>query len=147
TASDNVQEELKRKIRIAAGAYQTMSRLSALMNPFKHGILSFQFWSRKVFRWVLVPFSLIALIPLNIILAYRTHFDWYHIYTQILALQMLYYGFVLIGKLLENKSVRSKIIFVPYYVFMMNYAAIMGAVRYFSGKQSVKWERAKRAQM
>ncbi len=147
TPSDNVQEELKRKIRISAGAYQTMSRLSSLLNPFKYGMLSFQFWSRKVFRWVLVPLSLIMLIPINIALAYRADFDSAHIYTQILYLQAFYYLLVSIGKVLENREVRSKIIFLPYYIFIMNYAAVMGALRYFSGKQSVKWERAKRAKM
>jgi hypothetical protein len=30
---------------------------------------------------------------------------------------------------------------------MMNYAAIMGGLRYFKGNQSVNWERAKRAKM
>ncbi len=147
TPSDNVKEELKRKIRIAAGAYQTMSRLPELLNPLKHGILSFQFWSRKVFRWVVVPFSMLLLIPLNIALAYQEGFDISKVFTIFLGLQIGFYAFVLLGKILENQKIHIKFIFLPYYVFVMNYAAVMGAFRYFSGQQSVKWERAKRAKM
>ncbi len=147
TPSDNVKEELKRKIRISAGAYQTMSRLPQLLNPFKYGVLSFQFWSRKVFRWVVVPFSMLLLIPLNVILSYQEHFDLRGVFTVFLTLQLFYYWLVLVGKLLENKKLSRKFIFIPYYVFVMNYAAVMGAFRYFSGRQSVKWERAKRAKM
>ena len=40
TASANVKEELKRKIRIAAGGIQTLFRLYELLNPLKYGILS-----------------------------------------------------------------------------------------------------------
>ncbi|MCF8381279.1 MAG: glycosyltransferase family 2 protein [Bacteroidales bacterium] len=45
SASENVKEELKRKIRIAAGGIQSIIRLFPLLNVFKFGILSFQFIS------------------------------------------------------------------------------------------------------
>ncbi len=147
TPSDNVKEELKRKIRISAGGYQSIERLSGLLNPFKFGLLSFQFWSRKVLRWVGVPVSMLILFPLNIYLAYMQQFDINGIYTVILMLQLAYYLVVFFGKLLSNVNVPFKFIFLPYYIFMMNYAAILGGIRYFKGNQSVNWERAKRAQM
>ncbi len=147
TPSDNVKEELKRKIRIAAGGYQVMARLPELFNPFKQGILSIQFWSRKVLRWVGVPLAMLIIFPLNILLAYQYQFDITNIYTIFLILQSVYYIFVIIGKLLSNINISFKIIFLPYYIFIMNYAAIMGGIRYFRGKQSATWERAKRAKI
>ncbi|MBN2669403.1 MAG: glycosyltransferase family 2 protein [Bacteroidales bacterium] len=147
TPSDNVKEELKRKIRISAGGYQSISRLPGLLNPFKYGILSFQFWSRKVFRWVVVPISMILLIPINLYLAYASHFDFQNTFTIVLLLQLLFYGLVLFGKIFSNVNIKLKVLFLPYYIFIMNYAAILGGIRYFKGNQSVNWERAKRAQM
>lgn len=147
TPSDNVKEELKRKIRIAAGGYQVMSRLPELFNPFKHGILSFQFWSRKVLRWVGVPIAMLLIFPLNLYLAHQNGYEASNVFTILFGLQILYYSLVLLGRLLTNVNISLKVIFLPYYIFMMNYAAILGGIRFFKGKQSVNWERAKRAKM
>jgi cellulose synthase/poly-beta-1,6-N-acetylglucosamine synthase-like glycosyltransferase len=43
TASDSLKEESKRKIRIAAGAYQSVHILKAGLNIFKYPLLSFQY--------------------------------------------------------------------------------------------------------
>ncbi len=43
TASANVKEELKRKIRISAGGIQSVIRLRSLLNFFRYGTLSFQY--------------------------------------------------------------------------------------------------------
>ncbi|MFK5970642.1 MAG: glycosyltransferase family 2 protein, partial [Candidatus Marithrix sp.] len=51
SASVNVKEELKRKIRIAAGGIQSIVRLYPLLNIFKYGLLSFQYISHRVLRW------------------------------------------------------------------------------------------------
>jgi biofilm PGA synthesis N-glycosyltransferase PgaC len=41
-SSDNIKEELKRKVRIAAGGIQSIVRLKKLMTPFEHPLLWFQ---------------------------------------------------------------------------------------------------------
>ena len=46
---------------------------------------------------------------------------------------------------MEQKETRVKILFVPYYFFIMNLSVILGFVRYLKNSQSVNWERAKRA--
>ena len=46
--SASIKEELKRKIRIAAGGFQAISRLVELLNPFKYGVLTFQYISHSV---------------------------------------------------------------------------------------------------
>ncbi|MEM1123271.1 MAG: glycosyltransferase family 2 protein, partial [Bacteroidota bacterium] len=50
--SASVKEELKRKIRIAAGGFQSVTRLARLFNIFKYGRLSFQFIYRRVFSLI-----------------------------------------------------------------------------------------------
>ncbi|MBK6282874.1 MAG: glycosyltransferase [Draconibacterium sp.] len=71
TASLKVKEELKRKIRIAAGGIQTIFRLKSLLNPFRFGILSWQYFSHKVLRWTFAPVSLILIFPVNLFIVWQ----------------------------------------------------------------------------
>jgi len=145
SASANVKEELKRKIRIAAGGIQSIIRLSPLLNPFKTGILSFQFVSHRVLRWTLAPLSLPLILVFNFFLAANAGWDdWTSVYTWLFYAQILFYTMALTGWALENRELKAKIFFIPYYFFIMNYAVILGINRYFKGQQSVNWERAKR---
>lgn len=145
SASANVQEELKRKIRIAAGGIQSIIRLSPLLNPFKHGVLSFQFISHRVLRWTLAPIALPLIFIANLILAIYFGFDNFsNIYTLLFYAQIIFYAAALLGWYFENRKIKIKLLFIPYYFFVMNYAVFLGFRRYLAGQQSVNWERAKR---
>ncbi|MEI6823342.1 MAG: glycosyltransferase family 2 protein [Bacteroidota bacterium] len=145
TSSANVKEELKRKIRIAAGGIQSVVRLRALLNPFKYGVLSFQFISHRVLRWTLAPLFLPIIFLLNILIVFTNQFSPLSFYSTMLHLQILFYVMALLGWYLENKAIKIKILFIPYYFFIMNLAVYLGFKRYLKGKQSVNWERAKRS--
>jgi cellulose synthase/poly-beta-1,6-N-acetylglucosamine synthase-like glycosyltransferase len=145
TASANVKEELKRKIRISAGGIQSVVRLRSLLNIFKYGTLSFQYISHRVLRWTLTPACLLALIPLGFALAYNEGILNFGLYSTLFWLQLLFYIAALTGWFLENRSTRIKILFVPYYFFIMNLSVVLGFFRYMKKSQSVNWERAKRA--
>jgi cellulose synthase/poly-beta-1,6-N-acetylglucosamine synthase-like glycosyltransferase len=145
TASANVKEELKRKIRISAGGIQAIVRLRSLLNIFKYGTLSFQYISHRVLRWTLTPLCLLILIPLLFILAYDEGILSFGLYSILFWLQLLFYVAALTGWFLENRETRIKILFVPYYFFIMNLSVVLGFFRYMKKSQSVNWERAKRA--
>lgn len=66
SGSADMREEQKRKVRIAAGGLQSIWRLRELLNPFRYGVLTFQYVSHRVLRWSLAPVLLFALLPLNI---------------------------------------------------------------------------------
>lgn len=141
TTSANVKEELKRKIRICAGGIQSIVWLAYLLNPFKYGWLTFQYVSHRVLRWSLVPLFMLLLIPLNVVLAKMLG----GIYSLILIGQLAFYTAALLGWFLENRQIKVKALFIPYYFFIMNYAVFLGFKRYIKGQQSVIWEKAKRA--
>lgn len=143
-ASANIHEEMKRKVRIAAGSIQTFVRLKSLSNVFKYKLLSFQYLSHKVFRWILTPIGLLMLIPLNIILAIN-EYPQVGFYTGLLLLHTCFYLLVIVGYLFRNRQLTLRTIFLPYYFFMANYAMWLGFYRYVNGKQSVNWERARRS--
>ncbi len=139
--SASVKEELKRKIRIAAGGIQAIVRLKALLNIFRYGMLSFQYISHRVLRWTVTPFALVLVFILNIFLFGRSEFYQLTFYGQI-----LFYLAALVGYALANRSVKIKAFFIPYYFFIMNYAVFRGIIRYVQGRQSVTWERAQRSE-
>ena len=144
TASANVKEELKRKIRISAGGIQSVVRLRKLLNIFHYRTLSFQYISHRVLRWTLTPLFLLLIIPVNLSLAYLDGFSLHRLYPFLLAGQILFYLAAFVGWFFENRKIRIKLLFVPYYFFIMNLSVFLGFGRYLKGNQSVKWERAQR---
>lgn len=141
SSSASVKEELKRKIRIAAGGLQAIYRLRPLLNIFRYGLLSFQYISHRVLRWTLAPLALPIVFLSNIPLALMAG----KVYQALLIAQLLFYCLALIGYLLEKRKIKFKAFFIPYYFCIMNYAVYKGFFRIISGRQSVLWERAKRA--
>ena len=144
TSSSNVKEEMKRKVRIAAGGIQSVIRLYPLLNIFKYGVLSFQYISHRVLRWTLAPISLPLIFILNLILAINIGLFSLSLYTILFWCQIVFYTSALTGWYLENKQLRVKVLFIPYYFFIMNLSIYLGMKRYVTRQQSVNWERAKR---
>jgi len=142
TSSEDVKEELKRKIRIAAGGLQSIIWLKSLLIPFKMPLLSFQYISHRVLRWTVVPFLMILALLLNILIVVEG--DSQPVYQLLLLAQILFYSMSFLGWLMETRQIKIKIFFIPYYFAMMNYAVIRGIFRYAAGKQSAIWEKAKR---
>lgn len=143
TPSANMQEEGKRKVRIAAGGLQSIWRLRALLNPFRYGILWFQYVSHRVLRWSLTPLLMAALIPINIALAFGD--DYRPLYIAILAMQIIFYAAAIGGGALERIGKKSKLLFIPYYFVFMN-INVFRAVGYLRKNRGCgTWERAKRA--
>lgn len=141
TASANTKEELKRKIRIAAGGMQSIFRLGKAANPFNYPVLTFQYISHRVLRWSIVPFLLILAFLVNVLIVLNTD---QLIYQILLAAQVLFYLLSSIGWFFESRNLKIKAFFIPYYFCLMNYAVIAGIGRYISKSQSAAWERSKR---
>jgi biofilm PGA synthesis N-glycosyltransferase PgaC len=142
SASQNVTEELKRKIRIAAGGIQSIIWLKALLNPFPMAVLTFQYVSHRVLRWTVVPFLMMLAIILNMVIVANGGASM--IYTLLLIAQVGFYLMAILGWIMEERNIKIKIFFIPYYFCMMNYAVVMGIIRFSKGKQSAIWEKAKR---
>jgi len=139
TASANVKEELKRKIRICAGGWQSMLRLGPAFNPFRNLTVAFAFISHRVLRWSIAAFALPLIFILNALLLGDS------LWNALFLAQLLFYAAALLGWYYENKGIRWKALYVPYYFFIMNLAVFLGLKRFIKGEQSALWERAKRA--
>ena len=140
--SADVRNEMKRKIRIASGGIQAFLRLTDLLNIFKYGILSFQYISHRILRWIVVPQLLPLLLILNF---YLLESSSSHIYRILWFVQLIAYSLGLFGALF-SKKVPLKIISIPYYFIMMNFSAWVALLRYRRGKKQVVWEKVQRLQ-
>ena len=140
TASAGIGEEFKRKTRIAAGNLQAVLRMPGLLNPFRHGMLSFQYVSHKFLRSFIAPLCFAALIPVNILLLLEGG----PVYVSLFVMQGLFYLAAGAGYLLRKRPLPSRLFFVPFYVVVMNLSALAGFFRYARGRQSVLWEKALR---
>lgn len=141
SGSADMHEEQKRKIRIAAGGLQSIARLASLLNPFRYGVLSFQYISHRVLRWSITPILLFLLLPINLILAYYTPSSLYKI---ILALQILFYAMAWLGAIQAKKQIKVKILFIPYYFTFMNLNVLKAFLYLKKNKGKGTWEKAKR---
>ena len=140
--SANMEEEAKRKRRIAAGGLQSIWWLRTLMNPWKYPLVSFLFISHRVLRWSITPFALFTLIPLNALLVIMKAGT---IYTIIWFLQIIFYLAAFSGYLLAQQGKKHKQLYVPYYFVFMNVNVFSGINYLRRHKSSGTWEKAKRA--
>ena len=142
--SADMREEEKRKVRIAAGGLQSIRRLRPLLNPFRYGVLSFQYTSHRVLRWSVTPFLLFALLPLNVAILLTGGSPVF--YGVLLVLQVFFYGLGYWGYYLSTRQIKNKLLFIPYYFLFMNINVLRG-IRYLKKKRgSGTWEKAKRAE-
>lgn len=145
--SFSIQDEMKRKIRIASGGFQSIARLGFLWNIFRYGLLSFQYISHRAMRWAVAPFCLPLIFTLNIALSFLqdTALDSL-LYQLFMVGQVAFYTMAILGYYLENMKIRVKLLFVPFYFSFMNYCALKGYLRYTNGLTSGIWEKVKRAE-
>jgi cellulose synthase/poly-beta-1,6-N-acetylglucosamine synthase-like glycosyltransferase len=141
TASANSKEELKRKIRIAAGGIQSILRLKKAANPFNYPVLTFQYISHRVLRWTITPLMLILIFVINGLILLNSPSNFY---VFLFLAQLVFYILSATGFYFESRNIRIKALFIPFYFCLMNYAVMAGIVRYFKNNQSAAWEKSQR---
>lgn len=142
-SSESMQDEEKRKVRIAAGGLQAVWRLRSLLNIFRHGILSFQYISHRVLRWTIAPLALFLLLPLNILLCIQTYPE-SRLPLILLFLQCVFYFLGFLGYLNSKKEIKNKELFIPYYFLFMNLSAIKAYSYLIKKNNTGIWEKVKR---
>lgn len=141
TASLSLNDEWKRKVRIAAGGIQSLLLLRAALNPFRYPLLAFQFFSHRVMRWLACAPSFVFLLLINMLLVIQQRGE---LYTGLLILQLLFYILAFAGWMVAKQKRSFSLFNIPFYIVFMHAAMLVGILRYASGKQSVLWEKAKR---
>lgn len=139
----NMEEEAKRKRRIAAGGWQSITRLWPLWNLASYGRLSFQYISHRVLRWSITPLALFAMLPLAFVLAVQAAPLW-NVYNAIFVFQVIFYVCALAGYWQRNQPTVSKVFYVPYYFIFMNINVLLGFFYLQKKGRTGAWEKSRR---
>ncbi len=139
TASANIAEETKRKVRISAGGMQAVIKLVKLLNVFKYGKLTFQYVSHRALRWTLMPLALIGAFASTLWLA-DTH--WF--YNLAFRAQSIFYLLAFFGYVIRDQKTSYKLLHIPYYFVYMHICVVKGWIKYFKGNQKVTWDKSER---
>ncbi len=143
TASASIQEEAKRKIRIAAGAYQSLGYLKEALNFFKYPLLAFQYFSHRVLRWIFCPFLLPLLFISTIFITKMANNDIYRLF---LFIQLLFYLMAFAGWILLRSGRKAGITTIPFYFVFMNTCLIKGLFVFLNGEHTVLWQKSLRTE-
>ncbi len=135
-ASKTIADESRRKMRIGAGAYQTLFLTLPMLNIFK-GLPSFAYWSHKVIRWF-VPFFMVIIFILNMCLINDP------VYLTLFFVQIALYVGALAGYLISKTEMHSRVFALLYYFVSMNISLLVGFFRFARGAQKVTWKRVER---
>lgn len=134
--SASLGDEMKRKRRIASGAFTSMFRFPEIWKP-RHWKTAFLYLSHRVFRWTLAPLGLLVMLLSNLFITEGVFF-W------LLLGQVLFYITALIGYLFHKRKIKFKIFFIPMYFLFMNYSLLLGFIDFCSNRKQVVWEKVER---
>jgi biofilm PGA synthesis N-glycosyltransferase PgaC len=140
--SFSLHDEQKRKVRIAAGGFQSIVLLAPLLAFWRSPRLSFLYISHRVLRWTLSPLCMILAFISNAVLFLGSAGL---LYTLLFLGQLAFYGIAAAAWLVPSLKKRSKIIKLACYFVFMNTSVILGFFRFLRGNQSGVWEKAQRA--
>ena len=127
----NLEQDMKRRLRIAAGNFQQLFYLSSLLSP-KYGWNAFNFASGKALR-AITPFILVFILITNFYLAVN-----YLEFMILFIFQVLMYGMVVAVNIL-NLSIKFNSVKLICYLINGYWVALKGSLRYMFGLQKKVW--------
>jgi len=139
--STSLLEEEKRKVRISSGAFQSVTYLKNALNFFKYPLLAFQYFSRRILRWMICPVLLPFLLLINTFIVLNSSIEFYQ---WTLYGQLLFYVMALLGRFFIRSGWRTGILNVPFYFVFMNYCLIKGFIVFLNGQHTVLWKKSLR---
>jgi cellulose synthase/poly-beta-1,6-N-acetylglucosamine synthase-like glycosyltransferase len=135
-ASPSLAAEFARRARNAAGGWQAFFKLPGMLrHPNK--LITFQYLSHRMLRWMVTPTLFVLALLANICLAARPF------YALTLACQIAFYLLASVGWWLTAKGRRVRWLLAPFYIVLLNAAALAGGWRYLTGRQSVVWRKVR----
>lgn len=140
-ASVSIEDERKRKIRIAAGGFQAITMLTPLFKFWKHPRLTFLYICHRVMRWCTSPLCLIVVFISNLAIVLK---GGGYFYIACFLVQVVFYLTALASPYIAPDSKLKSLKAAGYFVFM-NVSVIQGFFRFISKKQASAWEKVKRA--
>jgi len=124
------REEFRRKQRIITRSLYSLLRYKEFFNPLKYGVISFELFSHKLFRWF-IPFFLVVIFISNIFLEQSLFFKLF-LYFQI--------AFYIVSLLTFIFNIKSRYFYIIFYFCFVNLASFISIFKVAAGKKIVYWK-------
>lgn len=132
-AGENIEDELKRKIRTNRGILKWIGRGIAVINPFKYGWFSYIFFGHRTSRYLLWVNHVLVLISNIVLVIVSKVFLW----KLLLLAQSLFYLSGILGRIYKKGIFK-----YVYYYCMTIYAQWVAVIKSILGKSKATWEKA-----
>lgn len=130
-------KEFHRKTRTVVRGLTVFFQHAELLNIFRYGMISYQFFCHKLLRWC-VPFFLIIAFVLNAVLIFQSQ-----LFLILFLFQILFYMLGLYS-MFSKKKPSGIIIKIPNYFITVNLAILAAWWRYARGGRIVMWTPSER---
>ena len=135
-AAEAFGKEFRRKRRIVNRSWRAVKRYLGWFNPIRQFRFLFELFSHKVLRW----FSMVILIAMFVANILVVALSGHPFYAVTLAGMLLTVGLALYGASLDGKNRPiPKLVYLPYYFFLVNYAALLGIWDETRGVRHAVW--------
>lgn len=127
--------EFGRKVRVIVRSWRAFFFMRELLNPFRHGFYAVQLFSHKILRYLVV----LPLIVLFLVSPFLWKVSWF--YQAATIMQILFYACAGFGYFLDRtRSGLMKLLTIPFYFCMVNFASLVAIIKVLSGSQIKHWE-------
>jgi len=131
------KREFDRKVRTVVRGLTVFFQHLELLNPFRYGLFSYQYFCHKLLRW-LVPLFLFTALVTNLILAMESS-----LYYIVLLCHSAFYAVALWGWQRERPS-PNILLKIPVYFLTVNASIFVAWWRYLRGQRVVMWTPSER---
>jgi len=125
------KHEFNRKVRTIVRGIRVFMQSLPMLNIFKYGLFSWQFFSHKLCRWA-VPFWMIIAFVTNFLLLRSSV-----LFLALFILQLAFYAISLVGTITKTKILSAKL---PSFFVAVNLSILVAWYKYFRGERFIKWE-------
>ncbi len=126
-------DEIRMRVRVILRSFHALWYMRALFNPLKTGLFSFQLFAHKVLRY------LVGVLQITAILANAALVGASPSYAVLFGLQALFYALAAAGFVFRKKNVTGLLRY-PYYLCLLNGAALVALWKFFKGESITVWK-------
>ena len=141
-SADSFAKEFKRKRRIVNRSWRATLRYGAGLLRANNPAFLFQFVSHKLIRWFAMPLiGLFAVLNLALIDLARPDIHMLSMVLLVLSVALALHG----RKLVATGRPQPRLVYLFYYFYLVNYAALLGIIDETRGIRHSKWDHVRAA--
>ncbi len=133
------EDEYRMRVRVSLRALWALSDMRQLLSFKSYGLFSLQLWSHKVLRYLCFAFFIGAYFSNLILFTQGTFYQLFFLF------QTIFFLTAITSLLLELIGIRSRLLYLSYYIVLLNLASFHAFIKFLFRQKQVIWEPRKGA--